>query len=96
MAAPWSRKRRLANGDGNIDSNEFLAVPVASIRDSNADGVLDNLDPNIGFVVQNAQPSSGSGMTITWYLYREILSSDVQRFAPPQLDEFVGRTGDCG
>jgi len=37
------------NGNGNIESNEFLAVPVASIRDSNADGVLDNLDPNIGF-----------------------------------------------
>jgi hypothetical protein len=56
----------IGNGDGNIDSNEFLAVPVSSIRDSNADGVLDNLDPNIGFVVQNAQPTGGSGMTITW------------------------------
>ncbi len=53
------------NGNGNIESNEFLAVPVASIRDSNADGVLDNLDPNIGFIVQNAQ-SSGGGLTVTW------------------------------
>jgi hypothetical protein len=54
------------NGNGNIESNEFLAVPVASIRDSTADGVLDNLDPNLGFHVQNAQPSGGSGCTITW------------------------------
>jgi hypothetical protein len=54
------------NGNGNIESNEFLAVPVASIRDSTGDGVLDNLDPNLGFHVQNAQPSGGSGFTITW------------------------------
>src|ERR1017187_2898156 len=54
------------NGNGNIESNEFLAVPVASIRDSNADGVLDSLDPNIGFLVQNAQPSGSSGLTVTW------------------------------
>ncbi|HXI83339.1 MAG TPA: hypothetical protein VNL17_04520 [Verrucomicrobiae bacterium] len=53
------------NGNGNIESNEFLAVPVASIRDSTGDGVLDNLDPNIGFRVQNAQPSGG-GLTIAW------------------------------
>ncbi len=53
------------NGNGNIESNEFLAVPVASIRDSNGDGVLDDLDPNIGFIVQNAQPAT-NGVTITW------------------------------
>jgi hypothetical protein len=53
------------NGNGNIESNEFLAVPFTSIRDSNGDGVLDNLDPNIGFIVQNAQPA-GNGLTITW------------------------------
>jgi hypothetical protein len=53
------------NGNGNIDSNEFLAVPVASIRDSTGDGVLDNLDPNLGFLVQNTQPSGG-GLTVTW------------------------------
>jgi hypothetical protein len=56
----------VGNGNGNIESNEFLAVPVASIRDSTGDGVLDNLDPNLGFHVQNAQPSGGSGFTITW------------------------------
>lgn len=54
------------NLDGNIDSNEFLAVPVASIADSNGDGLLDNLDPSMGFVVQNAQSSGSSGFTITW------------------------------
>jgi hypothetical protein len=53
------------NLDANIDSNEFLAVPVASIADSNGDGVLDNLDPSMGFVVKNAQ-SSDSGFGVTW------------------------------
>jgi hypothetical protein len=51
---------------GNIDSNEFLAVPVASITDSNGDGVLDNLDPSIGFVVKKAESSGIGGFTVTW------------------------------
>jgi hypothetical protein len=54
------------NADANIDANEFLAVPVASIADSNGDGVLDNLDPSLGFVVQNVQPDGSGGFTIMW------------------------------
>ena len=54
------------NGDGNINSNEFLAVPVTSIRDSTGDGVLDYLDPNIGFLVQSAQSAGSTGCTVTW------------------------------
>jgi hypothetical protein len=54
------------NVDGNIDSNEFLAVPVASIADSNGDGLLDNLDPSMGFVVKDAQSSGNGGFAVTW------------------------------
>ena len=52
------------NGNGNIESNEFLAVPIAAITDGNADGLLDQLDPTIGFSVRSVQ--SGNGFTFTW------------------------------
>jgi hypothetical protein len=54
------------NGNGNIESNEFLAVPVADILDTTGSGVLDRLNPSIGFLVQSAQSSGVSGNTITW------------------------------
>ena len=50
--------------NANVEASEFLAVPVASIADNNGDGVFDNLDPSIGFVIQSIQPSGG-GFTIT-------------------------------
>jgi subtilisin family serine protease len=53
------------NGDGNIDPDEFLAMPVAALLDSNGDGVYDRLDPALDFVIQNVQPVSG-GVTVTW------------------------------
>ncbi len=54
------------NGNGNIESNEFLAVPVADIVDTTGSGVLDRLNPSIGFVVQSWQSTGGGGNTITW------------------------------
>ena len=54
------------NGNGNIESNEFLAVPVAAITDSKGDGTWDYLDPSRGFLVQSTQPSGPGGPTITW------------------------------
>lgn len=54
------------DGNGNIESNEFFAVPVASITDNNADGLFDNLDPAIGFAVRSVQLSTGSGFALTW------------------------------
>jgi len=53
------------NGNNNIESNEFLAVPIAAITDSAGDGIFDNLDPKLGFVIRSAQ-SSVSGFTINW------------------------------
>ncbi len=53
------------NGNGNIESNEFLAVPIAAITDSTGDGVFDSLDPTLGFVIRSVQPSAG-GFTVNW------------------------------
>jgi hypothetical protein len=54
------------NGNGNIESNEFLAVPVADIVDTTGSGVLDRLNPAIGFLVQGWQATGTGGYTITW------------------------------
>ena len=52
------------NSDGNIDPDEFFAVPVAALRDSAANGVFDRLDPARAF---NVQPTFSSGMpAVVW------------------------------
>ena len=56
----------VGNGDRNIDSNEFLAVPVAALLDNNLDGIYDRIDPSIGFVISNTQGSPDGSVTITW------------------------------
>jgi glycosyl hydrolase family 57 len=63
---PLVAQAPLGNGSGNIVSNGFLAVPVADIVDSTGSGVLDRLNPSIGFLVQSAQSSGTGGNTITW------------------------------
>ncbi len=53
------------NGDGNIDSNEFLALSVPALLDNNLDRVYDRLDSTISYLISDAQPSGG-GIKITW------------------------------
>jgi hypothetical protein len=53
------------NGDGNIDSSEFMPLSIAAIRDENADGTYDRLEPALDFVI--AQITRGQSVTtITW------------------------------
>jgi hypothetical protein len=55
----------LGNGDGNIDPNEFLSLPIAAITDENADGTYDRLDPTRGFeVIQITR--TGGVTTVMW------------------------------
>lgn len=53
------------NGDGNLDPNEFLALPIAAILDQNVDGKYDRLDPAISFVVVQITRTNGT-TTIRW------------------------------
>jgi hypothetical protein len=53
------------NGNSDIESNEFLAVPVATITDSTGSGTFDYLDPSLAFIIQNVQPTSG-GFVVQW------------------------------
>jgi hypothetical protein len=45
--------------NGDIDAAEFLAIPVASIRDSRGDGKLDRLDPRRDFRSKVVGPIPG-------------------------------------
>ncbi|MEI8341289.1 MAG: hypothetical protein WCH43_07100, partial [Verrucomicrobiota bacterium] len=53
------------NGDGNIDAGEFLALPTEALRDSNANGTFDRLDPHRKFCVDSLTPSAG-GYHVSW------------------------------
>jgi hypothetical protein len=49
----------------DIDTNEFLVIPVQALQDNNADGTFDRLDPAMGFVLQSAQRAQ-AGFAVTW------------------------------
>ncbi len=52
------------NEDGNVDTDEFYAVPIAALRDSAANGVFDRLDPERAFLVE---PTFITGMpAVSW------------------------------
>ncbi len=53
------------NGDGNIDPDEFLALSIAAIKDENADGIYDRLDPTLGFGITQIT-RTGEVTTISW------------------------------
>ena len=54
-----------AGSGPNIDTNEFLALPVAALRDSFGNGTLDLLDPARGFRFLSANALPG-GRTLSW------------------------------
>ncbi|HUJ09915.1 MAG TPA: DUF362 domain-containing protein [Verrucomicrobiae bacterium] len=69
------------NGNGTIESNEFIAVPTAVIGDEDLDGTLDSLDPTREFRVRNAAPTVG-GFALNWpsipaHIYRVYYTDDL-------------------
>lgn len=54
------------NGNGNIESNEFLMLSIPAITDNDGNGIYDRLEPSKGFVIQKIQPAVAGGFTITW------------------------------
>src|SRR5262249_45139290 len=49
----------------DLDPNEFFAIPTIALRDNNADGKFDRLDPNLDFVLQSIQ-TVPSGYALNW------------------------------
>ena len=49
----------------NLDPNEFLVIPVAALRDLNANGTFDRLEPALDFKLLGAQSVPG-GFSLNW------------------------------
>ncbi|MEM9481422.1 MAG: hypothetical protein AAGA58_17370 [Verrucomicrobiota bacterium] len=79
------------NANADIDFDELLAIPIDAIRDENADGVFDFLDPKDEFRITQAA-DSGSGYEIRWrsipgFRYSVEKSTDLKDRDPmPELD----------
>ena len=54
-----------AGSGPDIDTNEFLCIPTAALRDFNTDGKFDRIDPAIDFRILNAQITPG-GCAVSW------------------------------
>ncbi len=54
-----------AGSGPDIDPGEFFVIPTAALRDDNADGKFDRLDPALGFTLQSLKGGSGS-YAIDW------------------------------
>ncbi len=53
------------NSNLNIESNEFLAVPVVAITDTVGSGSYDYLDPLLLFAIRTVQ-TTGNGFMVSW------------------------------
>ena len=54
------------DGSGpNLDTNEFWVIPIAALRDLNANGTFDRLEPALDFKLLAAQPVAG-GFSLNW------------------------------
>ncbi len=56
------------DANGNIDPEEYFAIPLAALRDENADGVFDRIDPAMGFRITGAAHTA-DGVEIDWNVF---------------------------
>jgi hypothetical protein len=84
-----------AGSGPDIETNEFFVIPVAALRDLNADGIFDQLDPNLDFKFLNAQ-RIGNNCALTWaampgrsyqIIYTDSLNDSWQ--------DLIGASNDC-
>jgi hypothetical protein len=54
-----------AGSGPNLDPNEFLAIPTAALRDQNADGVFDRVDPALDFRLLSIQ-AAATDVALSW------------------------------
>ncbi len=51
--------------NGNVDANELLSIPLEALRDEDANGIYDLLEPGLGFMV-TAADRNGNNFDISW------------------------------
>jgi hypothetical protein len=68
--------------DGNVDPDEYLSIPLEALRDEDANGIFDRLEPNRDFVVTRLA-AGDENVQLTWKCfpgrtYRIEFSNDLQ------------------
>lgn len=53
------------NADGNVDPAELLGIPLEALRDEDANGTFDILEPNRGFAISQSS-RNGNSFSLTW------------------------------
>jgi hypothetical protein len=86
------------NGNGNLDMLEFLAFPIPAVRDENADGTLDRLDPQLDFRVSQITNAGAGVMDLAWNAvpgrqYQIEYSDDLQNWLPVPSSGRVAASG---
>jgi hypothetical protein len=51
--------------NGNVDPDELFSIPLEALRDEDANGTYDRLEPGIGFVV-TASGRTGNNFGVSW------------------------------
>lgn len=84
------------NGNGNIETNEFLSIPLSSISDDKLNGILDVLEPSTAFT---AAFSNNPGVfVVRWpsvpgYSYRVLSTDDLSNPFQILSDSIVAGPG---
>lgn len=60
-----SQAPAMVSDNGNVDPDELLAIPLEALRDEDANGVFDRLEPNHGFVLTQSG-RTGDQFNLTW------------------------------
>ncbi len=54
------------NSDANLDPNELYQIPLEALRDDNANGTYDRLDPASGFKITSITRNDADEVTLRW------------------------------
>jgi hypothetical protein len=84
------------NGNGTIESDEFMVIPVSTIRDDNFTGLLDVLEPDPGF--RSLLTNEPEGFAVRWpavpgQAYQVLSSAALAQPMLPLTDQILAGEG---
>jgi hypothetical protein len=81
------------NANGNVDPAEFLCIPLEALRDEDANGTYDRLEPANGFHI-TAATRADDGFLLRWNSFpgRSYQVQSAETLEPASWDEVPGST----
>ncbi len=77
--------------NGDVDPDELLMIPLEALRDEDADGTYDRLQPGAGFRITSAT-ATADGLSLTWNCFPG-RSYQVQSSATPAAGSWADVPG---